>query len=130
MGHKRQEPVQLRGVPVFFTTIVVCFYIGYFGAGAGFLTITMLSLFGIEDLNEINALIWPSPDNIGAMPQETWDKTVQIMLDAGLITEPPSEGAWRGDLTEAAWALLADEDIDLKGEGFQKGTVEVTPKGE
>ena len=37
-------------------TVVVCFYIGYFGAGAGFLLITLLSLFGFEDLNEINAL--------------------------------------------------------------------------
>lgn len=41
---------------VFPATIAVCFYIGYFGAGAGFLIITMLSLFGFEDLNEINAL--------------------------------------------------------------------------
>lgn len=41
---------------VFFATILVCFYIGYFGAGAGFLIITVLSLFGFEDLNEINAL--------------------------------------------------------------------------
>jgi hypothetical protein len=41
---------------VFLSTIVVCFYIGYFGAGAGFLIITLLSLFGFEDLNEINAL--------------------------------------------------------------------------
>ena len=31
-------------------------YIGYFGAGAGFLIITLLSLFGFQDLNEINAL--------------------------------------------------------------------------
>jgi uncharacterized protein len=37
-------------------TVVVCFYIGYFGAGAGFLIITLLSLFGYQDLNEINAL--------------------------------------------------------------------------
>ncbi len=37
-------------------TVVVCFYIGYFGAGAGFLIITLLSLFGFEDMNEINAL--------------------------------------------------------------------------
>jgi uncharacterized membrane protein YfcA len=37
-------------------TVVVCFYIGYFGAGAGFLLITLLSLFGFQDLNEINAL--------------------------------------------------------------------------
>jgi len=81
-------------------------------------------------MNEINALIWPSPNGIGAMPQETWDKTVQIMLDAGLITEPPSEDAWRGDLTEAAWALLADSGVDLNGEGYEKAVVEVTPRGE
>jgi uncharacterized membrane protein YfcA len=43
-------------VLVFFATIVVCGYIGYFGAGAGFLIITLLSLFGFEDINEINAL--------------------------------------------------------------------------
>jgi uncharacterized membrane protein YfcA len=45
-----------RMVPVFVGMTVVCFYIGYFGAGAGFLTITLLSLFGYQDLNEINAL--------------------------------------------------------------------------
>ena len=45
-----------RRTPVFLATIVVCFYIGYFGAGAGFLIITMLSLFGYQDVNEINAL--------------------------------------------------------------------------
>ena len=48
------QPLRLRSV--FLATIVVCFYIGYFGAGAGFLLITLLSLFGFEDLNEINAL--------------------------------------------------------------------------
>jgi uncharacterized membrane protein YfcA len=45
-----------RRVPVFLATLAVCFYIGYFGAGAGFLLITVLSLFGYQDLNEINAL--------------------------------------------------------------------------
>jgi uncharacterized membrane protein YfcA len=45
-----------RMVPVFVATAAVCFYIGYFGAGAGFLIITLLSLFGYQDLNEINAL--------------------------------------------------------------------------
>src|ERR1035437_299146 len=45
-----------RRLLVFLCTIVVCFYIGYFGAGAGFLIITLLSLFGFQDLNEINAL--------------------------------------------------------------------------
>jgi uncharacterized membrane protein YfcA len=45
-----------HGVGVFVGTIVVCAYIGYFGAGAGFLLITLLSLFGMQDLHEINAL--------------------------------------------------------------------------
>lgn len=45
-----------RRTLVFLTTVAVCFYIGYFGAGAGFLIITLLSLFGFQDLNEINAL--------------------------------------------------------------------------
>ncbi len=45
-----------RRLPVFLATMLVCFYIGYFGAGAGFLLITVLSLFGYQDLHEINAL--------------------------------------------------------------------------
>jgi len=43
-------------MPVFVATVAVCFYIGYFGAGAGFLIITLLSLFGYKDLNTINGL--------------------------------------------------------------------------
>jgi uncharacterized membrane protein YfcA len=43
-------------LPVFLATTAVCFYIGYFGAGAGFLLITLFSLFGHQDLHEINAL--------------------------------------------------------------------------
>jgi uncharacterized protein len=45
-----------RRLPLFLCTTAVCFYIGYFGAGAGFLIIALLSLFGHQDLNEINAL--------------------------------------------------------------------------
>jgi len=41
---------------MFAATVAVCFYIGYFGAGAGFLMITLLSLCGFQDLTEINAL--------------------------------------------------------------------------
>jgi uncharacterized membrane protein YfcA len=37
-------------------TTFVCFYIGYFGAGAGFLIISLMSVFGFQDLNEMNAM--------------------------------------------------------------------------
>ena len=51
-----EERVPSSGLPVFVAMVAVCFYIGYFGAGAGFLIITLLSLFGHQDLHEINAL--------------------------------------------------------------------------
>jgi len=50
------HPQPPRLLSVFLSTIVVCFYIGYFGAGSGFLLITLLSLFGFQNLHEINAL--------------------------------------------------------------------------
>jgi uncharacterized membrane protein YfcA len=53
---RRTAPPPPRLAYVFICTIAVCFYVGYFGAGAGFLIITLLSLFGFQDLNEINAL--------------------------------------------------------------------------
>jgi len=34
----------------------VCFYIGYFGAGGGFLVMTILALFGVEDMHQLNAM--------------------------------------------------------------------------
>ncbi len=45
-----------RHIVRFLDTAVVSFYIGYFGAGAGFLIITILSFFGFQDLHEINSL--------------------------------------------------------------------------
>jgi uncharacterized membrane protein YfcA len=43
-------------MPMFVSLTLVSIYIGYFGAGAGFLIITALTLFGIKNLNEVNAL--------------------------------------------------------------------------
>jgi uncharacterized membrane protein YfcA len=45
-----------RRMPLFLAAIVVSFYVGYFGAGAGFLFMTLLALFGYEDIHAINAL--------------------------------------------------------------------------
>ncbi|WP_446744740.1 sulfite exporter TauE/SafE family protein [Silvibacterium acidisoli] len=43
-------------LPLMFFVAIVCFYIGYFGAGAGFLIMSVLALFGIQNINQINAL--------------------------------------------------------------------------
>ena len=53
---KAGEMHRPRRVLLFFATVAVSFYVGYFGAGAGFLFMTLLSLFGYEDIHAINAL--------------------------------------------------------------------------
>jgi NitT/TauT family transport system substrate-binding protein len=78
-------------------------------------------------MNEVNPLIWPSKDGIGIMDPDLWEQTVNISLDAGIISEAPPASAYRTDLAEAAHEGL---DGDAKGTDFKKGSVEVTPGGE
>ena len=51
--HEERKPAL---VPLFPILLPVCFYIGYFGAGAGFLIMTALALFGVEKMSELNSL--------------------------------------------------------------------------
>lgn len=78
-------------------------------------------------LNEINALIWPSPDGIGILDPDLWQQTVDISLEFGILTAEPDDAAFRTDLAEAA---LAGIDGDVNGDDFEKEDVEVTPGGE
>ena len=78
-------------------------------------------------MNEINPLIWPSPNGIGMMDPALWQQTVDVSLEAGIIKAAPPADAYRTDLAEAALAELAD--ADTKGAYFVKGTVEVTAGG-
>src|SRR6202453_511394 len=43
-------------IPLWIAVVVVSFDIGYFGAGAGFLLMTALAIFGIQNFNQVNAL--------------------------------------------------------------------------
>lgn len=43
-------------LPLLVCLLCVCYYIGYFGAGAGLLAMTALSFCGVERIAEINAL--------------------------------------------------------------------------
>jgi uncharacterized membrane protein YfcA len=52
LGHRDQPSF----LPLFLGIALVCIYIGYFGAGAGFLIMSVLAIFGIEDVRHINAL--------------------------------------------------------------------------
>jgi uncharacterized membrane protein YfcA len=50
----KQRPISPLKLAV--TLFPVCFYIGYFGAGGGFLVMTILALFGMEDMHALNAM--------------------------------------------------------------------------
>jgi NitT/TauT family transport system substrate-binding protein len=76
-------------------------------------------------LNEINALIWPSPDGIGIMDQAAYDQTVQIATDGKIITKAPTDG-FRNDLAEKALATLTG---DTKGADWTKAEVVLTEGG-
>jgi NitT/TauT family transport system substrate-binding protein len=78
-------------------------------------------------MNEINALIWPSPDGIGFLSQEAWGQTVETAIEAEIIGEAPPAEAFRTDLAEAAWEGI---DGDRTGDDFTKATVEITPGGD
>jgi NitT/TauT family transport system substrate-binding protein len=78
-------------------------------------------------MNEINPLIWPSPNGIGMMPEDQWQQTVDISVEAEIIPEEPGDEAYRTDLAEQALEGIED---DVNGTDFQKGEVEVTEGGE
>ena len=77
-------------------------------------------------MNEVNPLIWPSPDGIGITSQAAWDQTIQISLDFGVLKTKPADGAFRNDLAQQALQGITG---DTKGASFQKGTVTVTEGG-
>jgi NitT/TauT family transport system substrate-binding protein len=77
-------------------------------------------------MNEVNALVWPSPIGVGMIDPVFWQQTVKVATNAGVIKNLPSIDAYTTDLVKEALAGITD---DVKAPDFKKGTVEVTPGG-
>jgi len=77
-------------------------------------------------MNEVNALVWPSPVGVGMIDPVFWNQTVKVAKNAGIIKNDPSPEAYTTDIVTEALKGITD---DTKGESFQKGTVQVTPGG-
>ena len=77
-------------------------------------------------MNEINPLVWPSPNGIGMMDPAEWQQSVDVALAAGIIKAAPPADAYRTDLATAALSAITD---DTKGADFKKGEVQVTEGG-
>ncbi len=81
-------------------------------------------------LNEINNLIWPSPQGIGVMNDDLYQQTVDISVEFGVISRAPDSSAVRTDLAAAVVEELRSEGLDVTGDGYTRLDVEVTPGGE
>jgi uncharacterized membrane protein YfcA len=55
LGHSN-APLRMNQIALFAALFPICFYIGYFGAGGGFLIMTVLALFGMEEMHHLNAM--------------------------------------------------------------------------
>jgi NitT/TauT family transport system substrate-binding protein len=81
-------------------------------------------------LNEVNALIWPSPQGVGITDKGLWDQTVKIALDQKVLKAAPTDGAYVSDVAEEAVKNLKANGIDVTGANFKKTTVTLNKGGE
>ena len=79
-------------------------------------------------MNEINALVWPSKLGIGIMDKAAFTRTAKIAKQFGAIKKTPS-GAYRADLAKAAVAQLKSQGVDVYGKKWKKAVVKVTAGG-
>ncbi|HWL41890.1 MAG TPA: ABC transporter substrate-binding protein [Ilumatobacter sp.] len=69
-------------------------------------------------MNEINKLIWPSPEGAGYIVQADWDQTVELSQNTPnlegttVLTAAPTDGAYTNDIVEAAWELIGGNHAD------------------
>jgi len=79
-------------------------------------------------MNEINALVWPSPSGVGLPPAGAVAQTAQIARTYGVIKKLP-QGATNYAYATRALAQLKAAGVDVKGLTWKKATVKVTPGG-
>ena len=79
-------------------------------------------------MNEINALIWPSPAGIGLLDKALYDQTIKIATTYKVLKAAPSADATRTDLAQKALDALGSS-VDTKGASFKKGTVTLNAGG-
>jgi NitT/TauT family transport system substrate-binding protein len=80
-------------------------------------------------MNEINALTWPSKLGIGLMDPASYARSARIVKTYGKLKKLPGHEAYRTDIAKGAQAILKKQHIDIYGKNWKKATVKVTAGG-
>jgi NitT/TauT family transport system substrate-binding protein len=86
-------------------------------------------------VNEVNKLIWPSPQGIGMVDKTAWDRTITIAQSTKnkdgqtVLTKAPAGEAYTNDFTTKALANLKKMGLDTTGTNFKPITVTLNPGG-
>jgi NitT/TauT family transport system substrate-binding protein len=80
-------------------------------------------------MNEINALIWPSRNGIGLMDPVSFRRTARIARQFKVIDKPATKTSYRTDLAAAALARLQRQGVDVHGRRWRRAVVKLTPGG-
>ena len=81
-------------------------------------------------MNEINGLIWPSPDGVGMMATGLWDQTVDVSTSESILAAAPDSGAYTTTYAAAALDTLNGRGMDTTGQNWRATTVKLNPGGE
>ena len=81
-------------------------------------------------LNEINALIWPSPLGVGVMDPDLWAQTADVATSEGILASPPDEDAYRPEIAWEAVTNLRNAGVDVIGNNWLRVPVTLLPGGE
>jgi NitT/TauT family transport system substrate-binding protein len=86
-------------------------------------------------VNEVNKLIWPSPQGIGMVDASAWDRTVTIAKSTRnadgdtVLKAAPTGEAYTNDYTQQALQKLKDMGLDTTGASFKPISVTLNPGG-
>jgi NitT/TauT family transport system substrate-binding protein len=78
-------------------------------------------------MNEINKLVWPSPNDVGVMDAALYKQTADIALKYGVIKKAAGSEAFNTDFAKKAVNALKDQ--DTKGANYKPMTVNLTEGG-
>jgi NitT/TauT family transport system substrate-binding protein len=90
-------------------------------------------------MNQVNQLIWPSPQGIGIVNSKAWNQTVKIAektkgdttIDKGasVLNGAPAPGAYTNTYAQQALAALKKQGLNVTGKGYKPITVKLTKGG-